>query len=43
VLLLDVQLPSLWVAIQDELTKDKQVQLRFQELDALEEERLHAL
>jgi hypothetical protein len=31
------------VAIQDELTKDKQVQLCFQELDALEEERLHAL
>ncbi|KAM0875517.1 hypothetical protein ACQ4PT_036740 [Festuca glaucescens] len=39
----EVQLPSLRVAIQDELTKDEQVHLRFQELDALEEERLHAL
>ena len=38
-----VQLPSLRVAIQDEVTKDEQVQLRFQELDALEEGRLHAL
>jgi hypothetical protein len=43
VLPLDVQLPSLRVAIQDELTKDEQVQLRFQELDALEEDHLHAL
>ena len=40
---LEVQLPSLRVAIQDELTKDEQVQLRFQELDALEEERLQAV
>jgi hypothetical protein len=31
------------VAAQDEHTKDEQVQLRFQELDALEEECLHAL
>ncbi|KAM0920143.1 hypothetical protein ACQ4PT_007783 [Festuca glaucescens] len=37
------KMPSLRVAIQDELTKDEQVQLRFQELDALKEERLHAL
>ena len=31
------------VAIQDEFTHDEQVQLRFQELDALEEGRLNAL
>jgi len=31
------------VAIQDEITQDEHVQLRFQELDALEEGRLHAL
>ncbi|KAM0833194.1 hypothetical protein ACQ4PT_064416 [Festuca glaucescens] len=43
VLPLEVQLPSLRVAIQDELTKDEQVHLRFQELDALEEERPYAL
>ncbi|KAM0891957.1 hypothetical protein ACQ4PT_026069 [Festuca glaucescens] len=43
VLPLEVQLPSLRVAIQDELTKDEQIHLRFQELDALEEERLYAL
>ncbi|KAK1665874.1 hypothetical protein QYE76_054033 [Lolium multiflorum] len=43
VLPLEVQLPSLRVAIQDELTKDEQVHLRFQELNALEEERLYAL
>ena len=43
VLPLEVQLPSLRVAIQDEVTQDEQVQLRFQELDALEEGRLHAL
>ena len=43
VLPLEVQLPSLRVAIQDEITQDEQVQLRFQELDALEEGRLHAL
>ena len=43
VLPLEVQLPSLRVAIQDEITHDEQVQLRFQELDALEEGRLNAL
>ena len=37
VLPLEVQLPSLRVAIQDEIAQDEQVQLRFQELDALEE------
>ena len=31
------------VAIQDEITQDEQVQLWFQELDALEEGGLHAL
>ena len=31
------------MAIQDEITHDEQVQLRFQELDALEEGRLNAL
>jgi hypothetical protein len=31
------------VAIQDELTKDKQVQLGFQELDVLEEDRLNVV
>jgi hypothetical protein len=43
VLPLEVQLPSLRVAFQDRLTKDEQVQLRFQELDVLEGECLHAL
>ena len=43
VLPLEVQLPSLRVAIQDEFTHDEQVQLRFQELDALEEGRLNVL
>jgi hypothetical protein len=31
------------VAVQDELTNDEQIRLRFQELDALEEGRLNAL
>ncbi|XP_073367828.1 uncharacterized protein [Aegilops tauschii subsp. strangulata] len=43
VLPLEVQLPSLRVAIQDEIAQDKKVQLRFQELDALQEGRLNAL
>ena len=43
VLPVEVQLPSLRVPIQDEITHDEQVQLRLQELDALEEGRLHAL
>jgi ribonuclease HI len=38
VLPLEIQLPSLRVAIRDGLTQDEQVQLRFQELDALEED-----
>ena len=40
---LEVQLPSLRVAIHDEITNDEQIQLRFQELDALEEGRLQAV
>lgn len=40
---LEIQLPSLRVAIHDELTKDEHIRLRFQELDAVEEERLGAL
>lgn len=43
VLPLEVELPSLWVAIQDEITRDEQIRLRFQELDTLEEGRLNAL
>jgi len=43
VLPLEVQLPSLRVALHEGLTQDEQIRLRFQELDALEEERLHAL
>lgn len=43
VLPLEIQLPSLLVAIHDELTKDEHIRLRFQELDAVEEERLGAL
>lgn len=31
------------MAIQDDITQDEQVQLRFQELDALEEGRLNAI
>ncbi|CAO2036931.1 unnamed protein product [Urochloa humidicola] len=42
VLSLEVQLPSLRAAIHDGLTQDEQIRLRFQELDALEEECLHA-
>ncbi|XP_073355115.1 uncharacterized protein [Aegilops tauschii subsp. strangulata] len=42
VLPLEVQLPSLTVTIQDEFTHDEEVQLRFQELDTLEEGRPHA-
>lgn len=43
VLPLEIELPALRVAVHDELTQDEQVHLRFQELDALEEERLGAL
>jgi hypothetical protein len=43
VLPLEVQLPSLLVIVQDELTNDEQIRLHFQELDALEEGRLNAL
>lgn len=43
VLPLEVELPSLWVAIQDEITRVEQIRLRFQELDTLEEGRLNAL
>jgi hypothetical protein len=31
------------VAVHEEITQDEQIQLRYQELDALEEERLHVL
>ena len=40
---LEIQVPSLRVAIQEELTCDEKIQLRFQELDALEEGRLQAV
>jgi hypothetical protein len=43
VLPLEVQLPSLRVALRDGLTQDEQIRLRFQELDSLEEERLHTV
>jgi len=43
VLPLEIQLPSLRVAIHDGLTQDEQVRLRFQELNALEERRLDAV
>ena len=43
VLPLEIQLPSLRVAIHDGLTQDEQVRLRFQELDTLEERRLDAV
>jgi len=43
VLPLEIQLPSLRVALRNGLTQDEQIQLRFQELDSLEEERLHAV
>jgi hypothetical protein len=40
---LEIQLPSLRVAVNEKITQDEQIQLRYQELDALEEQRLHAL
>jgi hypothetical protein len=40
---LEVQLPSLRVAVHEEITNNEQIQLRFQELDALEEGRLQAV
>jgi hypothetical protein len=43
VLPLEVEVPSLRVAIHEEITQDEQVRLRFQELDTLEEGRLHAV
>jgi hypothetical protein len=43
VLPLEVELPSLRVAIHDEITQDEQIRLRFQQLDSLEEDRLNAL
>jgi transposase InsO family protein len=43
VLPLEVELPSLRVAIHDEITQDEQIRLRYQELDSLEEDRLNAL
>jgi hypothetical protein len=43
VLPLEVQLPSLRVAVHEEITNDEQIRLRFQELDALEEGRLQAV
>jgi hypothetical protein len=43
VLPLEVQLPSLRVAIHEEITNDEQIRLRLQELDALEEGRLQAV
>jgi transposase InsO family protein len=43
VLPLEIQLPSLRVALRNGLTQDKHIRLRFQELDSLEEERLHAI
>jgi hypothetical protein len=43
VLPLEVQLPSLQVAVHEEITNDKQIRLRFQELDALEKGQLQAI
>jgi ribonuclease HI len=43
VLPLEIQLPSLRVAVHEELTQDEQIRLRYQELDALEEGRLETL
>lgn len=43
ILPLEIQVPSLRVALHDELTHDEQIQLRFQELDDLEEGRLQAV
>jgi hypothetical protein len=40
---LEVQLPSLWVAIHEEIINDEQIRLRFQELNALEEGHLQAV
>jgi hypothetical protein len=43
VLPLEVQLPSLWVTVLEEITNDVKIRLRLQELDALEEGRLQAV
>jgi hypothetical protein len=43
VLPLEVQLPSLRVAIHEKITNDEQIRLRFQELDVFEEGRLQAI
>jgi hypothetical protein len=43
ILPLEVQLPSLQVAVHEEITNDKQIRLRFQELDALEKGQLQAI
>ena len=43
VLPLEVEIPSLRVAIHDELTEDEQVRLRYEERNTLEGERLQAL
>jgi hypothetical protein len=43
ILPLEVQLPSLWVAVHEEMIKDEQIRLRFQELDVLEESHLQAV
>jgi ribonuclease HI len=43
VLPLEVEIPSLRVAIHDELTEDERVLLRYQELNTVEEGRLNAL
>ena len=43
VLPLEMQIPSLRVALEEELTQEQREYLRYQELNALEEERLSAL
>jgi ribonuclease HI len=43
VLPLEVQIASLRVAIHENLTEDEAAEIRFEELDGLEEKRLHAL
>jgi hypothetical protein len=43
VLPLEVQLPPLRGSVHEEITNDEQIQLKFQELDALEEGRLQAV
>jgi hypothetical protein len=43
VLPLEVQLASLQVAVHEEITNNEQIRLRFQELDALEEDCLQAV